>query len=176
MRYGWGAMSHRSPMLLALISAAFLVACDDGGGGEDGGTTGTIEDPCANDDRGDEYAVGLSRTGEMGNVTLTFVDASPAPPRKGDNRWVIEVTSASDGSPIDDATFTVTPFMPDHGHGTPVPVGVEHAPNPPGTWIFDPVNLMMAGLWEITFDVEATDPTTQTTVSDTLVFRFCVDP
>ena len=168
---------RRLSRLLPILLAVAPLACDTEGGDGGGGTTGTIEDPCANDDRGDDYAVGLSRTGDAGQITLTFVDAMPAPPRKGDNRWILKATWAADGAPIDDATFTVTPFMPDHGHGTPVPVGVEHLPNPRGTWAFDPLNLMMAGLWEITFDIEAPSPSGDgTNVSDSVVFRFCVDP
>ncbi len=159
---------------LLAVSLCPALACDTGGDGGDS-TTGMVEDPCANDDRGDDYAVGLSRVGEQGNVRLTFVDAMPAPPRKGDNRWVLTAELEGTGVAVQDATFTVTPFMPDHGHGTPVPVEVSRAQDAAGTWIFDPVNLMMAGLWEITFDVEVASDT-ETTVTDSVVFRFCVDP
>jgi hypothetical protein len=66
---------------------------------------------------------------------------------------LVELSDAA-GDPLtglDDAVF-VTPFMPDHGHGTPVRVGVEE--EAAGEYRLAPVNTFMPGLWQITLEVE----------------------
>ncbi|WP_181233975.1 FixH family protein [Enhygromyxa salina] len=123
------------------------------------------EEDCAADTRAEHYAVGLSKSGSL--VTASFVSADPAPPIRGDNSWVLSFSDA-DGAALDDLEITVTPIMPDHGHGTPVsaevtPTGV------PGEYRLDPVNLFMAGYWEITLDIALADQ------QDSIMFGFCVD-
>jgi subtilisin family serine protease len=87
----------------------------------------------------------------------------------GDNTWTVAITDV-DGQPLADASFTaITPFMPDHGHGTPVEAIATATANP-GEFTLTPVNLFMAGLWEVTLDIDAGGGTT-----DAVVFAFCVE-
>jgi hypothetical protein len=124
----------------------------------------TDEPDCAADTRTDEYAVGLSKTGTF--VTATFVSADPAPPALDDNTWVLSFSDA--GVPLDGLEITVTPTMPDHGHGTPV-AAVVTPTGEAGQYSITPINLFMAGYWEIAFDI------TQGAEHDAVVFGFCVE-
>ena len=72
------------------------------------------------------------------------------------------------GAPLD-ATITVTPMMPDHGHGTPVEAVVTPSADTPGEYEISPINLFMAGLWEVTLDLDLSE------ASDSVVFAFCVE-
>jgi hypothetical protein len=120
---------------------------------------------CAMELRDDDYAVGLSKTGTF--VTASFVSADPAPPRLGDNTWVLRFTD-SGGAALDGLDITVTPMMPDHGHGTPV-VAVVTPTEAAGEYSIAPVNLFMVGYWEITFEM------TQGDQQDSIMFGFCVE-
>lgn len=86
-------------------------------------------------------------------LTLSFVEAEPAVPIVGNNSWLFRLEA--DGEPLEGAAsgITVTPFMPDHGHGTPTAVGV--AEERPGTYRFEPVHTRMSGYWEIRVDLES---------------------
>jgi hypothetical protein len=97
-----------------------------------------------------------------------MVEATPAPPAKGTNAMTLELTDAG-GKPIDGATITVTPFMPDHAHGSAVTPVV--APAGPGRYSVTKVYLPMAGLWRITVSVQAASGAP---VQDA-VFQFCLD-
>lgn len=153
------------------ICSWLLVGCSNGethehttGDGPDGGSVATA---CGGRGQGLE---GLEVSAEVdagGRLTLSFVDGEPMPPIVGNNSWSFRLEL--DGEPLADASsgITVTPFMPDHGHGTPTAVNVEeeHA----GTYRFEPVHTRMAGYWEMRVDVESDD------VSAKLVFGVCVE-
>ncbi|MFO7561541.1 MAG: FixH family protein [Enhygromyxa sp.] len=116
---------------------------------------------CEEETRDDEYMVGLSKSGD--SVTVSFVTADPAPPALGDNTWTVTLSEP-------DASITaVTPFMPDHDHGTPVEAIVTATANP-GEFEISPVNLFMAGLWEVTLDIS-----TEAGTPEQVVFAFCVE-
>ena len=134
--------------------------------GHETGDTGDSEQTCATEDRDDDFAIGLSKTGEY--VVATFVSANPAPPIKGDNTWTLEFEDLA-GEPVEGLTIVAVPMMPDHGHGTPVNAEVTVMPTP-GQYELSPVNLFMTGYWEIT--LELTLPEGET---DTVMFGFCVE-
>ncbi len=142
--------------------------CDQGDGGDAGTTTMENVSPCEGEDRDDAFAVGLSKTGNK--VTVEFVDAMPAPPRKGDNTWHLKLTDES-GAATEGASLQIVPWMPDHGHGTPIDATVENVADAPGEYMADPVNMHMAGLWEVTVEMTLPDDTT-----DSVMFSFCIDP
>jgi hypothetical protein len=123
------------------------------------------ETACAMEMRDDDYAVGLSKSGMF--VTASFVSADPAPPARGDNTWVLRFVD-SDGAALEGLDITATPMMPDHGHGTPV-VAVVAPTAVAGEYSIAPVNLFMAGYWEITLEV------TQGEQQDAVMFGFCVE-
>jgi hypothetical protein len=127
-----------------------------------GDTGGSL---CEDETRDDEFAVGLSKSGV--GLTATFVSADPAPPIKGDNTWVLALTNDLDEA-VDGLTIVVTPMMPDHGHGSPIEAIVT-ATGTPGEYEISPVNLSMAGYWEITLDI------TNGQDQDAVMFGFCVE-
>ena len=139
------------------FTLASLAAC---GGGTDSDDEMTVN--CALESRDDEFVVGLAKTGQQ--VTFTLLSASPAPPARGDNTFVLQLDTAN--GPLSNASMRVTPFMPDHGHGTAIPVGIQPLPEA-GQYELAPVNLWMPALWEITLSVTSA-PT------DSAVFRFCI--
>lgn len=128
-------------------------------------TSETEGSDCAAETRDDAFAVGLSKSGSL--VTATFVSSDPAPPIKGDNTWVLDFTDAQ-GMPLADLEMVVTPMMPDHGHGTPINAVVTPT-DTAGRYEVTPVNLFMAGFWEITFDITVAGQ------ADALMFGFCVE-
>ncbi|HET6581844.1 MAG TPA: FixH family protein [Nannocystaceae bacterium] len=140
---------------------------DDADDDDDDGNDTSAAVDCSTEMRDDTYMLGLSKTGEQ--VVVSFVDAMPAPPARGDNTWTFEVMDL-DEQPMDGMAVEATPFMPDHQHGTTVVATVTPGENP-GEYVATPVNLWMAGLWEVTLDFTLPDMTT-----DSVVFRFCVDP
>ena len=115
----------------------------------------------------DTYTPGLEKVGPNG-YTVRLMSATPAPPVKGDNAWIIEIlddaSALKDGLDID-----VDPFMPQHGHGTPIEADVTAAGDP-GGYILDPVNLFMPGIWEVTIELSEA-----ATLVDSVMYKFCID-
>lgn len=121
---------------------------------------------CAADDRKDIFTAGLSKS--AGSLSVKILDASPAPPAKGTNTMTIEIVDGA-GKPLDGATVTVKPFMPDHGHGSAVVPVVT--PLGGGTYEVAKIYLAMAGLWKITFSVEPKEGG----ALQEAAFQFCLD-
>ena len=166
--------AHRWLRGLPLAAALALCSCDgddssDEAANEASASAGDEAQAvdCSTEDRDDTYMIGLTKTGEQ--LQVSFVDAVPAPPAFGNNTWTLEVMDMS-GMPMDGMIIEATPFMVDHMHGTTVVAHVTPGENP-GEYVADPVNLRMAGLWDVTLDFTLPDMTT-----DSVVFRFCIDP
>jgi subtilisin family serine protease len=162
------AAAIRFAFVLPFALGSGLLACssddnhDDEHSDEHSNETGdTHGSDCDEETRDDEYMVGLSKSGSA--LTVTFVSANPAPPALGDNNWTVTLSDSSAG------ITAVTPFMPDHGHGTAVEAIITATDNA-GEWTLSPVNLYMAGLWEVTIDL-----ITQAGTTDQVVFSFCVE-
>jgi MYXO-CTERM domain-containing protein len=158
-------------MLLAYIGSMGCAATEEDNDNHDdslsnkaeheGGASGHAEtdaavamhDMAAAADCGDR---GVSLDGlelETDGTQLAMLEFSPDPAVVGDNSWLIELTDEEGQSLTDIASsIFVTPFMPDHGHGTPVEVGVTEEDE--GQYLLAPVNTFMPGLWQITVDVE----------------------
>ena len=143
-------------LVLASIALAGLSAC---GGGDDG------EDVvnCEIEARDDDFVVGIAKTGQR--MTFTLLSATPAPPMRGNNAWRLHLMDAA--GPVAGATIVVSPFMPDHQHGTPIDVKVTPLPAA-GEYELSPINMWMPALWEITVQATAGGAT------DRVVFKFCV--
>lgn len=122
---------------------------------------------CATDSRAQTYSAGMEQKGAAGALSVKLQSIDPNPVIKGNNDWKIQVVDAS-GAPVSDATITVKPFMPDHGHGSSITPQVAAGADP-GTYDVSLLNLFMPGIWTVTFDV-----TTQDNVTDSSVFTFCV--
>lgn len=121
---------------------------------------------CENDPRAEAYLANMSRVGRNGNITFTLVEGQPAPPGRGDNRWVVALHDAN--GPLAGANLSVKPFMPDHRHGTAIDVIVTPGATA-GTYVLDPVNLWMPGIWETTLTAVPVGGT-----ADVAVFTFCI--
>ncbi len=153
-------------MFVRGFAAVFLLSSVASGCGDEadgGGSGGQGGGSCA----GDTFSAGLEKSGKAGKLTVTLESAEPAPPEKGDNLWTIRVTDPG-GAALSDATITVTPFMPEHGHGTSVQAVAT--PKGDGRYELFPVNFLMPGKWEITLDVGLAGGQ-----SDSVLFTFCVE-
>jgi hypothetical protein len=118
----------------------------------------------------DTFVVGLEHQGGSGMLDFKLMSATPAPPARGNNTWLVQINMMSAGvvgAPLTGATLKVTPFMPAHQHGTGVPVEITPMGDP-GQYQLSPVNLWMNGVWETT--IRATLDTT----SDSAVYKFCI--
>src|SRR5262245_20565140 len=99
-----------------LIVPLALAAC---GGGED--PVGDDEHyDCSVEDRDDTFVVGLEKVSQSG-LHYQLMMSDPAPPARGDNHMTLHLETAA-AAPMGGAPLTVVPYMPDHGHGTAVPV------------------------------------------------------
>lgn len=121
---------------------------------------------CDDETRDDTYVLGLAKQGTWADVA--FVDALPAPPSRGDNRWTIRVTDTS-GTALPELDIEVDPFMPDHFHGTSIRCEVIESETP-GEYVLEPLNLFMPGVWEVTVLLRDAER------EDEVVFTFCVEP
>lgn len=122
------------------------------------------ESRCEEEQRDEPFHLGLQKEGAA--MRVTFTDAEPAQPVRGFNTWTIAV-SQLDETPVEHATLSVRAWMPDHGHGSPQGIGIEEMGE--GEYRLDPVNLHMAGYWEITITTELDD------ASDETMFPLCVE-
>lgn len=160
-----GSMVRRPA--LALVTA--IIGCSSGS--SDGGAQPTADAGdsavigCAANPLAQTWAPNLTRAGELGALQFVLVDATPAPPLRGDNTWKVKLLTAA-GAAVSGATVEAVPFMPEHGHGTSVEA-VATA-NADGTFTVAPLNLFMPGLWRVTLTAKAG------TVTDTASFHFCV--
>jgi len=115
---------------------------------------------------GDVYAAGMEHVGEAGRLKMALLEAEPAPPDRGDNRWTVRVLDADD-VPQGGCALEVKPFMPAHGHGANKDAVVTPAAEP-GEYVVEPLDLFMPGLWEVRFTVECGG------VTDNVLFSFWI--
>ena len=156
----------RTTILLGLALSS-LAACGADEGGHD-----DAADPvnCALE-TADTYVSGLQKTGINGKLDFRLMQATPTPPARGDNTWIVEVRSSNNGvvgAPVSNATSYVTPFMPKHAH--PAISGEVMPTANPGEYRMTGVNLWMPGAWETTIEVEAT----AASAADQVVYTFCL--
>jgi hypothetical protein len=144
---------------LAVVLALAGCSATSGSSVSDSGTSA-----CATDPRVTAYSAGMQANGAMG-LHVVLASSDPAPPSKGDNQWVVELLDASN-APVDGATISVTPYMPDHGHGSSIIPTVT--PMGGGKYEVDHVNLFMPGVWQVTFVV------TTAATSDQAAFTLCI--
>jgi hypothetical protein len=158
----------RFPNLIALLSISAL-GCSSSSGhvhGDGGDPDAEQFIPCTNDPRADHYAPGLEKVGPMGRLKVVLLSSDPGPPIKGTNTWTVRVEDM--GAPQTGASMKITPFMPDHGHGTSVKASAT-ALTDPGQYQVMPLYLYMAGLWQITLEV------TTPAAKDSVVFSICIE-
>lgn len=152
---------------MRLALALLLSAC---GAGDD--TSAPDATNCNADGRGETFTAGMMKTGAMTGMQFTLVSSDPAPPARPDNTWVIAIADST-GAPLDGATMSVKPFMPDHNHGTGIVPSITPVAGTPGTYQAKPVNLFMPGVWEITITARPAGGGLADT--DSAKFTFCID-
>jgi hypothetical protein len=153
---------------IALLSCVALVAAcssDDSSSSSSSSTTGGPSNGCAADNRKDIYTAGLTKP--AGDLQVKLLESKPGPPIKGTNELQIEVMDAG-GAPLDGATLTVVPFMPDHGHGSALAPVTK--PLGGGKYSVEKVYLSMSGLWRLTVSVQMPGGAIKEAA-----FQFCVD-
>ena len=149
--------------LLSLLVAAGACGDDDAPADVDSGPV-----DCSTIQAGqDVYEPGLEKIGANG-YTVHLMSATPAPPAKGDNTWMIHVVDDTDNPGVG-LTISATPWMPHHQHGTPI-VAVVTEMGDPGMYQITPINLLMAGVWEITIAIGDGENDL-----DEVLYTFCVD-
>lgn len=151
-------------MKAALLAVVVLAGCS----GDDGMTTDMVD--CSKVSA-DTFVVGLEKMGMNGAMDFKLMSATPAPPARGDNAWVVQINSMASGvvgAPVDGAMLQVTPFMPAHQHGSPIMVQITPGTTT-GEYNLSPVNLWMPGVWETTIRA-----TSSAAVSDSAVYKFCI--
>ncbi len=114
------------------------------------------------------YVAGITKMDAGGKIQVRLVDALPAPPDLGDNKWTVQVLDAM-GKPRSGSLVTqVRPWMPNHGHGshTLFDLGKVDAD---GKLAIDKLGLVMPGVWtvQICVDGQAKEQAAK--------FAFCVE-
>lgn len=159
--------------VMAVVAGAWLVgvtpACssseDDSGSSGTSASGGSQDTACAKDTRKDVFTAGLSKQGA--GLTVKIVESTPSPPQKGTNTMTLEIADGA-GQPLDGATVVVTPWMPDHAHGSAlVPVVT---PMSGGRYAVTKLYYPMPGLWQVTVSVQVPGATAQE-----IRFNFCFD-
>jgi hypothetical protein len=85
-------------------------------------------------------------------VSLVIESTEPARLARGPSRWVVRLQASANG-PAEAATLvSVTPTMPDHGHGSPTQPTVMARAD--GGWDVDGLNLSMPGVWTVALKFE----------------------
>jgi ABC-type glycerol-3-phosphate transport system substrate-binding protein len=150
---------------LAAVLGACSSSSEDGSSGSSGSSSGSQSTACEKDTRKDIYTAGLAK--QNAGLTVKIVESSPSPPQKGTNTMTLQIADAS-GKPLDGATVAVTPWMPDHAHGsalTPVATGIGG-----GRYAVTKIYYPMPGLWQVTVSVQMPGAAAQE-----VTFNFCFD-
>ncbi len=158
----------RSKTMRALLLVPVVAACHTSMSNVDA-DNGTYN--CAAETRADVWQIPLVKNGEQNALQFSLVDATPAPPARGDNTWTLQINQMANGvvgAPMSNATLTATPYMPDHMHGTPKVVAITPMPTA-GQYQLSPVNMWMPGLWQTTITASATGGP-----ADTVVYSICI--
>lgn len=151
-------MLRSSALCLALI--ALLVGCPSEEEEE--------EHICGDLTRVMTYVAGLDGDSTAGALTMSILEAAPAPPDVGDNTWTVDVIDAA-GAPAAGCTAAVTSYMPDHGHASAAAPTWTEDVAVIGQYFVDEIDLFMPGYWTVTFEVDCGGTT------DTVVYGFCAE-
>ena len=107
-----------------------------------------------------------SITGELYSISL--VSASPTSPERGESAWRVQVQR--DDAPQAGCAITLTPYMPEHGHGVPLAPTVSDAGA--GLYQIDGISFTMPGLWEMRFEISCGAEGDTGDLTEELVYEF----
>jgi hypothetical protein len=160
---------RRFTAVFVLLAGAMLVgACtsdEHEHEGSSGSSSGGPSTSCEKDTRKDVYTAGLAK--QTGALSVKIVESTPSPPTKGTNTMLLQIDDAS-GKPLDGATVSVLPYMPDHAHGSAVTPVVT--PMGSGKYAVAKIYYPMPGLWKVTVTVQMPGAAPQE-----VAFNFCFD-
>ena len=160
-------MTSFSPSIIAsTLALVFMIfGCDehdhnhsDHSDHSDHNHGGAMEGSCDAPPAGQCLETPWTVSGE--NYELTLEQASPESAIKGENEWTFALKVLESSESFDMANslvsegmcqLTVTPWMPDHGHGSSVSESEWVADN---QYKVAEIDLIMPGFWEIRVDVK----------------------
>jgi len=154
-------------MVVPLALLLGVAGCGSQTSGGVSSTDGSALYSCATETRAPPYMPGMTETSSGGRFVTTLMTSMPAPPAQGSDDWMIQVADTS-GSPVDGLSIVVTPFMPDHGHGTSVQAVVTDQGN--GVYSLAPLYLFMEGYWTVTLNFQGG----AAGVADSVMFPVCI--
>jgi hypothetical protein len=159
----------KASLKLCCAAAMSAVACGGGDGAEplDAGRSGDSGSGvnCATETRADIFAPGIKKTGASG-YSVELVSAQPSPPARFTNAWRVWIRDPQEAPRA--LPPQVTPWMPDHSHGTPTkPIVTATATT--GEYQIDELSLWMPGLWQVRMRLE------DGASSDNVTFAFCIE-
>jgi hypothetical protein len=150
----------------ALAAALIAPACSSSSSSSSGDAGAAAASLCSSDPRAQNFSANMVQPGKGGIFGVKLVQVDPWPVLKGDNAWTVQIVDAA-GAPVTGATFTVKPFMPDHGHGSSIIPDIEPGQGA-ATFDVSHLNCFMAGVWQFTFTI------TKDAQTDSAVVTFCV--
>ncbi len=177
---------------LCVLAGAALSGCNSKGGTSEASIDADFVS-CTGETRSTPYHPGMQVTSTNGTFVVkllsnTFTDSGGKTTDeafvKGVDVWSVEADTAATMAPTDGLAISVRPYMPDHLHGT-TPVGVMPVGSG-GLYTITPVNLYMAGYWEVTLSLVETPPASASDpdagadaappapISDNAVLKICV--
>ncbi len=133
------------------------------GSDDAGGALASVD--CEEETRADSFTTGMNKSTKGGTV-VSLVEASPAPPARNNNDWVLELTD-EEGELIVDAAIALNPFMPDHGHGSPREPVVKELGE--GRYSAGPIAFFMPGYWSVEIEVRREE-----LPAESVSFGFCI--
>lgn len=152
-------MQNRKHLLgMGLVLAGLCGACGASSASDGGSVNSGFVLTCQDDPRVTAYAPGVTATSVDGQLKVTFMSATPAPPAAfGLNAWTVKFTDGS-GNPLPNLPIlsrTLPPeqtlYMPDMGHGANAPL-VDGGAG--GVYVYSDAYLTMPGIWQVTFAVD----------------------
>ncbi len=160
----WSVFKHAGHAAMASLSLVGACSSSDSGEGSSG-SSGSQATACEQDSRKDVYAAGIAK--QSAALTVKIVESTPSPPKKGTNTMMLEVADGA-GKPLEGATVSVVPYMPDHAHGSAVTPVVT--PMGGGRYDVKKIYYPMPGLWKVTVTVQMPGAAPQD-----VAFNFCFD-
>lgn len=140
--------------------ALWALGCGEGAEGEDPDAQVTADAAPANDAA---FAPGARWAGEGAKLQVELVSATPIPPQRDLNEWVVAVSDAA-GAPQAGCDLGVGLYMPAHGHAAPTEPTVEGGATA-GHYVVSGIDFFMPGAWEVTFVLACGAVTDRATVT-----------
>ena len=105
------------------------------------------------------------------NYHLELLSSDPERPERGVNTWIIAVKANDESKEaLTNCELTVVPFMPEHGHGSPMMPTVSELSA--GQYEVNDIVFNMPGLWELEFQVNCLLEAMQ---AESMVYTFWLD-